>query len=39
MAGLEALMEFSYIDYKIWMGVAIVVASCIYGFWLGITGR
>lgn len=39
MAGLEVLVEFSYIDFKILMGVATVVAFCIYGFWLGITGR
>lgn len=39
MAGLEALVEFTYMDFKIWSGVVIVLGFCIYGFWLGITGR
>lgn len=39
MAGSEVSVEFSYMDFKIWTGVAIVIGFCIYGFWLGITGR
>jgi len=39
MAGLEVCLEFSYMDFKILMGVLTVIGFCIYGFWLGITGR
>jgi len=39
---LEVLVDFSnftMIDFMIWKGIAIVVGTGIYGFWLGLTGR